>query len=303
MHGGTQVSRELAKRITAIAESGQYRELDKLVEKSARATTMDMVKEAWIMALLSGPKTHLVNTMSNTSVALMQIYERKAANFIGRVLGDQGGVELGESMAMWYGMIEGTKDGFRYAWKSMKSGESGMGLGKIEVGRPGSISAEGMGIASETWLGRGVDGIGNIIRIPGRMLVAEDEFFKTIGYRMELNAQAVRQATQEVHAGKITEAQMKGRIYDLVQNPPEHIRLSAMDQALYQTFTNKTGKLAKWLSRMSNEVPLAKFLLPFVRTPSNILKYGFERSPLAPLMKNFRADVAAGWDRDWETNT
>ncbi len=296
-HGGAEVNRTLAKRLTALADRGYYREMNKFTEKSAVAKTKDMVIEAWIMALLSGPKTHLVNMMSNTSVAFMQIYEREAAAWIGRALGDQGSVELGESLAMWHGMIEGTKDGLRYAWKSLLSGESGRGLGKIELARPGAISAEGMGISKGTWLGKGVDLIGEGIRIPGRALVASDEFYKTWGYRMELNAQAHRQAQKEYRAGLISEAEIKAREYDIIQNPPEHIRLAAMDQATYQTFTNQAGKLSRTLSKLSNEFTLVKFLLPFVRTPGNILKYGFERTPLAPLMSKFRADVAAGGAR------
>jgi len=34
--------------------------------------------------------------------------------------------------------------------------------------------------------------------------------------------------------------------------------------------------------------------MPFVRTPANILRYTFERTPLAPLMSHVRADIAAG---------
>jgi len=40
-----------------------------------------------------------------------------------------------------------------------------------------------------------------------------------------------------------------------------------------------------------------KVLLPFVRTPANILRYTFERTPLAPLMSQVRADIAAGGAR------
>jgi hypothetical protein len=73
--------------------------------------------------------------------------------------------------------------------------------------------------------------------VPGRLLGSEDEFFKTIGYRMEVYAQAQRQATSEGLSGQA----LRERFAELVANPPEHIRLQAVDAALYATFTSKAG--------------------------------------------------------------
>ena len=41
----------------------------------------------------------------------------------------------------------------------------------------------------------------------------------------------------------------------------------------------------------------AKVFLPFVRTPTNLLKFALERSPAAPLLKEWRADFMAGGAR------
>ncbi len=37
--------------------------------------------------------------------------------------------------------------------------------------------------------------------------------------------------------------------------------------------------------------------MPFIRTPTNILKFAIERSPAAPLLKEWRADMQAGGAR------
>jgi hypothetical protein len=296
--GGADVSRELAGRIAAL-RGGSLVNLDAVVSRSVGARTRDAVIEGWIMGLLSGPKTHLVNTMSNTSVIFLQMLERGTAARIGKLLGTKGGVELGEGMAQWHGAVSGLKDAFIFAGRALKSGESGFGLGKIDTPRQGAISSEAFNMASDTWTGRAVDFIGSTARIPGRLLSAEDEFFKTIGYRMELHARSLRQASQEVHAGKIEPDNLKTRIAELVENPPEDLRLAATDAALYQTFTNKTGKFADGLRKVADADPsgFARVLLPFVRTPSNIMKFTFERTLLAPLMSQVRADIAAGGAR------
>lgn len=295
--GGDATAREMAIRVAALGDVGFNRELNDFVEKSVYAKTRDAVIEAWVMGLLSGPKTHLVNIMSNTSVIGMQMYERGVAAQISRLLGDESGVAMGEATAQWFGLVEGAKDGLRYAAKTAKTGQSGFGMGKIDIPQQGAISSEAFNISNSSWMGQAVDGLGTIVRIPGRALQAEDEFFKTIGYRMELNARALRQARNEVNAGKIQPEQLKERITELREDPPDDLRLDAMDAALYQTFTNSTGPFANSIMKVANRYPLLRTLVPFIRTPANILHYTFERTPLAPFMATVRADVAAGGAR------
>lgn len=295
--GGPDLSRQLAARVAALAENGMIHELDAFVQKSAWARTRDAMLEAWINALLSGPKTHLVNMVSNTSVVFQQMYERETAAKIAAFLSDEGSVQLGEATAQFFGMVSGLKDAFRYAAKTAMTGETGFGLGKVDLPDQAAISSEALQIASESWLGRAVDTLGTIARVPTRALSAADEFFKTIGYRMEVNALALRQANQEVAGGLIPPEALKDRIVELVENPPSSIRLAAIDQAAYQTFTSKPGPLASKLSQIANEYPAMRIILPFIRTPANIMKYTFERTPLAPLMKQVRADIAAGGAR------
>jgi hypothetical protein len=109
----------------------------------------------------------------------------------------------------------------------------------------------------------------------------------------------LRQASEEVHGGKVAHDKLKARIVELVENPPEDLRLAATDAALYQTFTNKTGAFADSLRKMADADPsgFSRVLLPFIRTPSNIMKFTFERTPLAPLISQVRADMAAGGAR------
>ena len=296
-NGGAAVTRDMADRVARLANAGMYQELDTFVQRGVLARTGDAMQEAWIMGLLSGPKTHIVNVMSNSAVVFMQMYERKVASTISNILGNSGGVQAGEAMTQWFGLTQSFKDGLRYAAKAAKTGETGFGMNKIELPQTAAITSDAFNLSSQTWAGRAVDGLGNIIRVPGRALAAQDEFFKTIGYRMELNAQALRQASSEVHSGLIPADGLKARVAELLENPPENLRMSAVDQALYQTFTNSPGKLAQSLQSLKAQYPALTVILPFVRTPANILKFTFERTPLAPLMASVRADLSAGGAR------
>lgn len=296
-NGGRELSREMAGRVAQLADAGMVQELDQFVSKGAWAKTRDAMLEGWINALLSGPKTHLVNMMSNTSVVFQQMYERHTAGRIAAFLGDESSVAAGEASAQFFGMVSGLRDAVRYAGKTFKTGESGFGLGKVELPMQRAIGSEALGLSSSGFIGRTVDVLGAGVNLPGRSLAAADEFFKTVGYRMELNALALRKATSEVNGGVIDPSQLKQRITEILENPPSEIRLDAIDQATYQTFTNTPGELAKLISKAKGKYPGLNIILPFVRTPANIMNYTFERTPMAPLFKHFRADVAAGGAR------
>lgn len=297
--GGADVTSELAKRIALLGDNPKA--LAQMVEKGVMARTQDAVRESFVMGLLWNPKTHIVNMSSNTMVAFQQIYERWAAEGVSQLVGRRAGdgIAPGEAGALFYGMTTGIADAFRNARTALKEGMGGYALGKVDIGVEPSLSAKALGIKNET-LGKAVDYIGTAVRTPGRFLTAEDEFFKTIGYRMELHAQAYRQAYAE---GLFSDKKAFGeRVAQIVQNPPENIRMAASDAALYNTFTNKAGQWGETFSQFRNKinlgpVPLGAHILPFVRTPTNIFRYAMERSPLAPLVSQWTDDIAAGGAR------
>lgn len=297
--GGMVPSKKLAEMVMELGEAGvSSAALNGFVRKGFWASLgrgVDVLKELRVNALLSGHKTHIMNATSNLVTIPQHIYERGVAAKIARLSGDNSGVVPGEATAMGHAVISGLKDAFRLAYQSLKSGETGASIGKTELPMTGAISSEAMRIGSETGLGRAVDFIGNVVRVPGRMLGASDEFFKTIGYRMELHAQSLRQATQEGLSGQA----LADRMWDIIQNPPDHIKINASDAALYATFTNQLSGFGKAITsfRDSDRTRATAFILPFLKTPLNIFNYSLERSPLAPLVEQWRADIAAGGSR------
>lgn len=299
--GGPENAGEMARRIAILAEMGDPAALGRIAFKGYGASSINAFKEVWVNGLLSSPKTHMANITSNTLVAFQQIYERAAAGGIRQMVGGEG-VELGEALAMTHGMVESIGDAFRMAAKSLKTGETGFAFNKVDTGRTPAISGDAFNMAKGTGLGRFVDFLGTGVNIPGRLLGAEDEFFRTIGYRMNVRAEALRTATQEGHKG----GELAARYKELVDNPSEAIRINAADAALYQTFTNEVGAFGRAMMNLRNfgnseAHPLGSMamtlILPFVRTPVNIARYAFERSPFAPLVGQWRADIAAGGAR------
>lgn len=277
--GGADMAQEMARMISVI----DPKKLNKFVDKARKATSKDMLFEAWInQGLLSNPQTHMVNITSNAFVATMQPLERKLASY----LGDE--IPSGEANAQLRGMIEGIKDGMRMGWQTLKTGETTDPLQKIEVSNQRSISAETFEASGA--VGQGIDFIGNATRLPGRFLLAEDAFFKAVGYRMELHAQAYRQAYQE---GLDGEAAGK-RILEIIENPPENIKYKAVDASRYQTFTNQLTGTARLAEKIRNKSIFRRVVVPFLRTPTNIFFYSLERTPLARYTKSYKEAIKEG---------
>ena len=298
--GGRAVTLAIAENIAKLGATGDLRGLAKFAERSMGAKTKDAVLEAWMAALLSNPKTHVVNSASNLLVLGQQMVERRAAAGISSAMGSDG-VAPGEALAMLNGIASGWRDALSYAAKTLRTGESGYHSGKIELPRQSAISAEAFGLSQDTLLGRAggalANFVGSVVGVPGRALSTADEFFKTIGSRMELHALAHRQTMAELSAGKIQAGQVKERYAELLDNPPAYMKAGSQQFAEYATFTNDPGTLANTISMLANQYAPVRILLPFVRTPANIMKYVAERSPAAPLMESFKADIAAGGAR------
>ena len=299
--GGPRVSMKMAQDIAALSNAPNaaqaiHRYADMPVWKKLPASAY----EYWInIGLLSGPKTHMVNMLSNSAVALLSVPERGFASLMasarrGLDESTEIGVEAGEALAQISGLRGGILDGMRNASRALWSGQTGFGVDKIELPRQRMISSGAWNVRSDSWIGRGIDTLGAAVNVPGRMLQAEDEFFKTVGYRMELHAQAHRLVRKELQDGTLQRADINKRIAEILEDPPESIRMEAAWTAAYQTFTNEPGPFTRVIQEASKTVPALRLVLPFTNTPGNILKYTFERTPLAPLTARFRNAMAKG---------
>lgn len=295
--GGIVATQDLAQKVSTLFRSGMVEQATKVAELSWWAKTRNALIEAWINGLLSSPTTHATNTVSNAAFMGLAMAERKFSNWIGKFFNPDDLVQLNESTAMLSGVLGSARDAMRYAGKSFIMNESGYGIGKVEGVRPGSISSEAFNLRKESFFGKAVDLIGSAVRLPGRFLHAEDEFFKTINYRAELHASAHRTVVDEANRGIISPDQMQQRYREILDNPPDYIRQQAIDFAQYQTFTNKAGTAVEAISRLADNNLLLRVLLPFIRTPANIFSASMERSPFAPLTQKFRQEVSAGGHR------
>ena len=234
----------------------------------------DKLQEAWINALLSSPSTHIVNVVSNGIVAATRMPEYAVASLLGAARKGSDKVSFTEVGGRVYGSMYGFLDGIR-AFKDALIDPKSVDdpLTKLELQRQNSIS----GIKGE------------IVRLPGRFLTAEDQLFKSVGYRQELWGQALRKAKAEGKGIK--------RAYEIMDDPAKNfpdIQLKAQETARYQTFTNPLGSTGQKVQGIINNHPWTRYIAPFVRTPVNIVKYAGERTPFGIFAKSYKDAIKKG---------
>lgn len=266
--GGRELTEDMMRRLAAINPDDTLA-VNRFLQEVGQATTFDKVYEVWINSLLSSPKTHLVNFFSNAMNLAIKIPEDAMAGGFDMVRAALTGKpqtrRAGEAAAELWSTTAGLQLGVKrmlHAWRT---------------GMPSDLEAK-----LETRVLQSIKGKkGRLIRTPGRMLIAMDEFFKGVTTHIEMNRLAFRKAA--LTEGLTGKARIN-RIAKLVAEPTEDMIEAVRKEALYRTFQKPLGETGKKFLSLRNDPTTASRVLrvatPFVRTPTNILKFGLERTPL-----------------------
>ena len=334
--------------------------LFKVAKKAQGKSMLDMPIEYWMNAILSGPKTQVVNAMGNSLTQLWTSLEAVAGGVA------SGNLDVVKAVfAAWTdGQMYG--EAAKFAKKAFKESDNVLDPQARAFSDRPDVAITGQRV-SEAMPGQGLtrgqeEGLdwfaNNVIRIPSRLLMTTDEFFKQLAYRRAARLKAAMSGIQQgirdpkslaEHINKslegvITEGGRMGseeglarEAYDIFKNKSEvkelideldgledkkrRVDLSesetkrlrqlkvkvgternkfvldyvnknfdetksalvqyAQDEARYLTFTKELEPgLGKSLQNITNTIPAARLILPFVRTPTNILSFALERTPL-----------------------
>lgn len=238
----------------------------------------DKLTEFWINSLLAGPQTHAVNFVSNLGTSIVRLPENLLAAGVGKLTRSADRVTFREVGKRAVGMVQGTLDGLEAAKKAARGEDIDLGGSKIETPRREAIGGTA----------------GKIVRVPSRALEVQDALFKGINRRGEIAAQAYAKAEREAR-GDTAKVQQLYQQY--LASPTQDILDKADEFARYQVFQNELIGLPQKVQQLANQSAAVRFLVPFIRTPVNILKYARDRSLLAPLTRVFWDDIKAGGRR------
>ncbi|RJQ39447.1 MAG: hypothetical protein C4555_03275 [Dehalococcoidia bacterium] len=283
--------KDIARRMAQIDMLDPRQRLE-FFRQLVRPSLRSKIDEIFYNSILSGPKTQMRNFLGNTGTIILREMERPfattadlARSVITRTPRQR---FYRESAKSAFGFIEGMREGVRAGYKSFVSEMPQFADDMSKLDYPGSTRIGGV-IGGKT---------GRVVRIPSRLLIATDDFFKAIAYRMELNARAYREARKIGIANKMGTDEMLDLYNNLRANPTEYLEKAARDEAFLRTFQTQSGRIGKGLLSMRNALPGAEFLIPFVRTPLNIAEFAIERVP-GPNLLSILNRKAQGLAIDW----
>ena len=241
---------------------------------------IDKFNEVFINMLVSGPQSHIANTASNQAVAGIS----QAENFVAAIISKTPGIGSGEigfreSFAGARGLVKGLRTGTReFAREVLQEGASNL-PGKLDEVTQNAIKGP----------------VGKIVRMPTRLLRAEDAFFQTANYSSEIERLATRAGVKQGLKGE----GLRKFVTTTIEKPSEEMAHAAWEAARKSTFNSALG--GDWLTEGAkatigwlNKVPQGRLIIPFVRTPTNIVKYTLERTPAALTFGDVRAALKVG---------
>ena len=266
---------------------------------------VNSIYELWLnWGLLSNPITHSSNIVSNAMTSTLRtgaekpiaamidpliarFQKRKTERFLGEIVPEITG-QLSAITRVFgagkTGLNQGGINGMIKAIGQEFEQVQSMFGGKIEY--PGKVKGR----------------TGQAIRLPGNVLQAEDLVFKKMVYEGEVLSRIYRQAKIEGLNGSAL-LRRSQELIKMIADPATEdkiaaqIRRAAIQEADYRTYTQALGKIGQWLMQGRNKIPLLRIIVPFIRTPLNILKYGLERLPVsgeAILLKRIKSGELKG---------
>lgn len=288
-----------------LAESGgSPAKLKMLADPSLGRKLMDTVNYMRISSLISGPKTQLINIMTNGYMLGVRPLERILGSVPGAVTGNTGSRQLiRQNLKQYAYMGSAFVDGFGQAVKAFTRNDGLL--------RP--HSSEAYGELANVWKVPGTQGLGkgyfkpldrfghvlyNALSVPltvagvgPRTLGGVDELVKQITYRSKVMAAAHIEGVEQANASGLRGKAAKDYVRSYVSTRLDAafdadgrgLDPEALQEASIATFQQDLlpGTLGKQVQHgLANEhSQMLRLILPFVKTPTNVIRYGWKMTP------------------------
>jgi hypothetical protein len=295
--GVDQSTDALAQRILdngRLPEGARLAALNTLAERGWGLKSADAISEAYMVGLLSSPATQAKNIIGTMGFMAYQLPEEMLAGTWGAVIRGVKGknapynlredqVYAADALVRVKGWIDSVGDAFRIASTAYKTEIPTDQMNKLDY-NVGAIRWDG-----ESMYARGINEFGKRARIPFRLLLAGDEFFKTISQRGELYVAAHRRYQAGLRAGEDPQRALDEA--GMVLLDPRAVSDEMINKARYDTMTLDTGLLGQLASKIQNVPVLGRIILPFATAPTNDMLRTLERLPIPIGSKRLYQDL------------
>jgi hypothetical protein len=139
--------------------------------------------------------------------------------------------------------------------------------------------------------------VSDFFDFPEKLMMGMDDYFKTILVRQRIDEKATLEAMESGIYDPKKFMELKMTKYAKVMDPQTGtIKSEAFKEyAEIGTFQSDPGKVANYISGAVSAIPGGTWMIPFIRTPANILTYQLEHLPVVrSFSKNYRAAKDGG---------
>lgn len=294
--GGVEDLKKIAAQIIRAKQQHGVSGVMRVSEGTTSA--MHVLNEYWINSILSGPKTQLINFISNG----LQMGLLPTEKVIGGAL-RRDTAAMREGARHFAGLAMSIRESTSHMFQAFREGHNIIDP-EAAILEANGVDYHAIKSNRDDMAGKFINTLGTVIRLPTRLLSTGDEFFKQMNYRADLYSKLYGQAYDLVTDGKLTKGQAASWVADRMRagfnkdGSAKH--LESLQFAREATFTNdlRPRSIPKSVQNMTNRHQSLKLILPFVRTPTNILVAFGQRTPgLNYLSRNWQEDLAAGGSR------
>lgn len=284
--------RDLGKAMSMLDENDPL-QLDLFIANlnANKAGVSDVFYEMYYnWGLLSNPSTQVINFIGNTVHGVIENTERLIA----------AGVHAEERKPVLYrfaGYGAALSDAFKVGWQTFKTELPSDPQTRMENMNHTAVGSW-IKKKGEAWRKAGVGETGFVVggrqlRLPGRMLLALDEFSKLLHQRAYIYEQGARAAD----AAGITDKQARKDFFQqYLADPGDDVLKGALEEARRLTYTDKLGPGLRGFQQFIDDLPGGRVIIPFVRTPAKIIQQAADMLSVPGMLSTSRtaADMAAG---------
>ena len=176
-----------------------FARLFKVSRKAQGKHWLDMPTEYWMNAILSGPKTQMVNAMGNGLTQMLTTFEAVMGGIA------SGNLDVVKAVLASWSDGQMFREAIKFAKRALKEGDNILDpQARAFNDRPNTaisgqriseaLPGQGLSIKQE----KGLDWFANnIVRAPSRLLMTTDEFFKQLAYRRAARLKAAMSGIQQ----------------------------------------------------------------------------------------------------------
>lgn len=297
-----QVKGELVEKLAGINRAdlldliggtqGDVRMMTRILQPTTLEKLADAAQFLYINNLVSGPWTQAINISTTAYMVGSRTLERIVGGAIRYAKGDLRGARIAAAgLKQYHYMGTALGEAFSAAKKGFLRNDSILAPHRSELvvrAAQGAASFKPM-LKPEDLIHNALAAVYKLGRYPTRVLGGVDEFMKQIVYRSKVQADAYIEAHFEAAARELSGEELttyvKKRVSDALgsafDSKGRGVLAGPLHEAHVATFQEALapGTVGKWFSEGTSNIPAMKYVLPFVRTPTNVMRYGWKLTP------------------------